>query len=1696
MYVCIDHDSDLSVYVTVSMCIGLNLQVISIHVMHAKRQQLKYTVMSNAEWNVIKKSLEESRRSTPTRDDVESTMNAGAEAPSSPKLEFERHSHSLDALPPAASTGMDSSRSSTPSPALPAVVELPTVGAAAAPSSPKLESERHSHSLDALPPAASTGMDSSRSSTSPALPAVVELPTVGAAAAPSSPKLESERHTQSLDALPPAASTGMDSSRSSTPSPALPAVIEPPTVVAAEAPSLPKPEDSSSTIGAGAIHTASVSPGVEHARPQWFAVPAGANPLLVDVKDQIAACGPELSTWTGFYEKYKALEGYLIIFKRVNDQRRFRLVIGRNQAKKMSIAEWKTKHLDSYLEKVDAGGEDSVKELVYLTDISVPIDSGIHELIRSHVSIVKDCDEEGSLALNRQADKALGPDWPCPDVSALCYLSPPTRGGIITWHHYDAFGSQTSVHTVLNGVKCYNIVYSYPCEEPRDLDSESELRTMLGMQQEGKDDFPHQFPYEFPMDQSEHLWMKDSSPWRKKLVVNEVRPGQSILLPTRSLHCFVKYHDGPVTGKSDAMVGYSGNSSYLGGTAPCAKSHIDAIYHALDVCRSVPRNIICFPNAFLLAAAQLINEWLGSRTDAVVPEYLLTREQLCGVLHRLEAYMEKELVLFHGYRTSKLELVDGVTLASPGHGKDWICTRCYREIANLFHKFESKNPITGDMIPQIDCVDCILDLDDASLVRTELNYKLYDSQMLKGMLRACNTYLSEVGNDADEVAIVSTDADAANIEQQKPQGEISMSIDGGEEGIKSTEANLGLASGASQRQEMKASEGMSFEEGTHAAAGAETAAVVIAINEQKKAKWHKGILILFGCNAYSKEFVESQAQAHPAPEGQMNLLVRERIALHLMEESGYRIFTIDDEKRPEENFKPRGDLRGHFHISLTVDEADEMEDFAAEVAAFRATVGLCDVRMAFRNINRLYQSKAAVEALFLRLYKYKILTPQTTIDIPNMISSVEVNDLRTYLSQEEGYKLEIDGSTNVMVRYSHFELRPFAPDDLAMYAPSLRTAVEQSMFHPVHQYLRLSLCEDRQSSMVSRTAFLTSMRQLRLVGVDRALLSSIFTFSMASKLAVAMPVWLRTVIQQHAKEGFHSKEIGLRIIPELMTAEDYSVARSLQYGLIARTEMNVHHDIGLSGGLYAIDINSEVISEVVDPVVSKDKLECERYRTFIGKESDDWKKYFIDATHLRKAIPTFRAKNEAQFKALCALGPDSFGMDPTFSIVLERFVDPAADPAVVDAESKAKQASLEAFRELLKLALNSGVGFMMNHTPAAEANVKFHSLKPKGSTRSIPLLKASTRVLVGQHLLATYKRANTYAEATEIQIEWIKLKADMSAAISMRQDAPAAPAAPSTQVTTKSYYISKAGEALSIQVISESQAAKLRLEGYTVQESVEGQTVDMAPVPSPSPTAVDALLNYNARANASAHFQMTDSLKIDATASAAVQNRLRENIESAALTARFTEDDQGDQPMLNMPTVDGKNPQERSINERAAIVQHLYAFYCLMNRRKSLQHPGRRQEGGGIPKEYRLLGSIHHFLDHRAIIQSMQTDVDTFPVLPMRYIPIFGDGDCLLRAILFVMNAALYLCRPRGINGAALDATQDAQEVKSAADSRKESVKEDASCCASCIAMLVYAIIRILTPFSSLSSGVQICCRYRRDQCGHQAGSEPIQLSD
>jgi len=128
----------------------------------------------------------------------------------------------------------------------------------------------------------------------------------------------------------------------------------------------------------------------------------------------------------------------------------------------MRVDEWHERFLQPYLRLwSDASQRDSITEVLYLTDISVPHLS--HRQLRRAIPLLADCDETGALTLNYFIHAAHGPHIAAPDVEALLYLSPPTNGWILTPAHYDGHGTQTSVHAVLFGGRDqHNVVYTFP----------------------------------------------------------------------------------------------------------------------------------------------------------------------------------------------------------------------------------------------------------------------------------------------------------------------------------------------------------------------------------------------------------------------------------------------------------------------------------------------------------------------------------------------------------------------------------------------------------------------------------------------------------------------------------------------------------------------------------------------------------------------------------------------------------------------------------------------------------------------------------------------------------------------------------------------------------------------------------------------------------------------------------------------------------------------------------------------------------------------------------------------------------------------------------------------------------------------------------------------------------------------------------
>jgi hypothetical protein len=165
------------------------------------------------------------------------------------------------------------------------------------------------------------------------------------------------------------------------------------------------------------------------------------------------------------------------------------------------------------------------EHLFYLVDIPVHSDQ-VHSEIASHIAAVELC----RYITRVQKDVKL------PDVKPLMYLSPPIDGAIMTPPHWDGNGTQMSVHTVLFGQGCYNLVETWPMhlfggpEGTRDR----LFRQCLGLPpfaQAGA--LPHHNRYVFQTHPN--VWHQEKeqelNSFGMQGVVEHVYPGELIILP-------------------------------------------------------------------------------------------------------------------------------------------------------------------------------------------------------------------------------------------------------------------------------------------------------------------------------------------------------------------------------------------------------------------------------------------------------------------------------------------------------------------------------------------------------------------------------------------------------------------------------------------------------------------------------------------------------------------------------------------------------------------------------------------------------------------------------------------------------------------------------------------------------------------------------------------------------------------------------------------------------------------------------------------------------------------------------------------------------------------------------------------------------------------------------------------------------------
>ena len=292
-----------------------------------------------------------------------------------------------------------------------------------------------------------------------------------------------------------------------------------------------------------------------------------------------------------FVKTYALAQGNVVTYKLMlseGDFRHYQLCCNSNHNSSvpniMTVSEWDNWYQQN---KVDIANG-SCESLLYLVNIGV---SSLHhrQLQQALPDTLGKWSDMGPHSLSRFISE-YSYHIPFPDMEARLYLSPPTPGGIVTPPHLDGFGTQTSVHAVLFGKGCHNVVQYWDRIQhlpTAELEQQFRDSVLLAKTPESADDFhlPHSKSFAFCTDVNNNFkgrYSWDCYVFNNKSENNNdnllkgstltVSPGQVVFLPANTYHAFAKQHSMPVcfeTGKEvdnllEPMLGYAGDVTYLG----------------------------------------------------------------------------------------------------------------------------------------------------------------------------------------------------------------------------------------------------------------------------------------------------------------------------------------------------------------------------------------------------------------------------------------------------------------------------------------------------------------------------------------------------------------------------------------------------------------------------------------------------------------------------------------------------------------------------------------------------------------------------------------------------------------------------------------------------------------------------------------------------------------------------------------------------------------------------------------------------------------------------------------------------------------------------------------------------------------------------------------------------------------------------
>lgn len=193
------------------------------------------------------------------------------------------------------------------------------------------------------------------------------------------------------------------------------------------------------------------------------------------------------------------------------------------------------------------------------------------------------------------------------------------------------------------------------------------------------------------------------------------------------------------------MLGYAGDSSYIGRSRECVLAHASAILKATQANRQVRQPPLCFPMLGILSLCHL-----ASSADLIQPSV----EQLAGVLPLLEQYVAEERAVMdkfaaHSPTATAPPLTDVQEAVSGQECGEWVCALCKGEVANL-HAWRKEDAagvlslwsaMSSPLWPssqnrQYFCVHCLL----ASKSSAHLCFavRFYPMEQLERMVLVCS----------------------------------------------------------------------------------------------------------------------------------------------------------------------------------------------------------------------------------------------------------------------------------------------------------------------------------------------------------------------------------------------------------------------------------------------------------------------------------------------------------------------------------------------------------------------------------------------------------------------------------------------------------------------------------------------------------------------------------------------------------------------------------------------------------------------------------------------------------------------------------------------------------------------------------------------------------------------------------------------